>query len=344
MRKILLLCLVSILLISCGKKENKPSESVSLVSVDCYEYDTLHNKFNNKVLISINITNAFQATNQADLMQQNPIYCIGEFKSDSTLISVFEYTDPNFNIDNYTHVNSNWVVANSENYAQTFYKIIDKNIVGISISNIDKSDLDLETGINKLSIITGETDFTVPELTVEKSVTAEGTIQEPAKIGESVSTMLYNPESKQYESVIITINKLYRDYTGDNSRVTQYNNTGYTNDREFKKYNVKKDLETYIYEYSIYYPSTYTTKDGIIENPTIPITLCTMEGKDNVAINGILHLNDYVKDFNDVYKNTAKAGVNYTEGMGAFQMSKDFKNYLIKIDNGNGLAKYYTVK
>ena len=334
-------------LVSCSKNSSTEQQDPQNNMVTCYKYDTMNEKFTDEKLISINIPDGFTATKQEQLMHQNPIYYIGEYKNNQNTISVFEYTDPNFNIDIYQKLNDNWVLGinddENDNYSHTSYTIKDKNIIGITIVNLDKSELTVENFVSKLSYLVGE-ELQVPKVEEEKSITVEGTVDNPAKLGEYVSTRIYNKLSGKYEAVLISIKNVYEDR--DNAEVQRYNNIGLANTKSFSAYNYpdsSSNIKCMIYEYSIFYPSTFTSNNGVVENTQIPITLVSMNGTDT-TINGILNVYETIRDFYDVYKPTAKTGEDFTSGMGVFQMSSGFKNYLIKIDAGDGIPKYFTVK
>ena len=352
---VILLCLFTCInLVSCGgnsSTDDTQSTSQTLTSIKLY--DTMNEKFVDKELIQLNIPDGFTATKENQLMHKNPIYYVGEFKNEQNTIAIFEYTDPNFNIETYQKLNDNWVISttedttesDSENYSKTAYTIKDKNIIGITVMNNDKSELTVDNFVSKLSYLIQE-DLNIPEPSKEESITVEGTLSNPAKLGETVSTFLYNNVSKKYEPVLITINQVFTDTNYD--EINKYNNIGNrdtSKNSEFINYSIpstNSSIDCIIYSYSIFFPSTFTTENGVITDPTIPVTVVSMS--DETSINGVLNLYKTVKDFNDVYKNTAKPGEDYTNGLGVFQMSKNFKNYLIKIDTGNNNVKYYTVK
>jgi phosphoribosylamine--glycine ligase len=93
-------------------------------------------------------------------------------------------------------------------------------------------------------------------------------------------------------------------------------------------------MSNVIYEYSIYYPTSYTSNNGIVENPVINISLCN-ENDTSTTINGNFDLFRTVHDFNDVYRNTATVGQDYTGGMGTFSPSPFYTDEVAKFCEEN---------
>lgn len=346
------------------EEDSSEEDTAQTKIVDCKYYDIDKNEFTDKTLLTINILDNYTITPQDSLLSKDPIYQICECSSNKKHISIFEYNDPEFNIDSNIKINNDWCTIQSENKnIKTFYTKKDNIVIGISITNTDKSELTVDNAISAINFMFNENiklsendQSNINEQINNKKTTeveyAEATLNNPAKIGELITFMQYNKESNKNEPIIFSITNVNVDNIY-NSEISKYNNIGNTKAEESLKN--KSDIifefnpitsyydETYesiIYKYSIYYPNDYTAKNGTIKDPTIEITLCNIDDS-STTINGDVNLYKSVHDFNDVYCNTAKTGETYTGGIGTYTMSTEFKNYLIKINTADG-PRYFT--
>ena len=333
--------------------ENISESNIKTNIVECHYFDTQDVAFTDDILISLYIPDDFIAIDEDKLHYKDPIYQIAEFRNNSKSISVFEYDNPTFIYSNCRQIGDDFVYNDEDVYdpsQKTFYTQTNKGIVGISIGNIYNNELLLEDAVEFLSILVNK------KLEIHekpKGLTVDGSIENPAKLNEWVSTYIYNSISGEYEPVLISINKVYRDK--DDYETTRYNNlrTKYEKDNEIKSnFNPISEsnykIENIIFTYSVYYPSTYETADEPkITDTTIPISLCDLSGNPDTALNGELELSKTIKIFNDIYNKYAKPGNDFTDGMGTFKMATGYEKYLIRIDvpeNSPYSYKYFTIK
>lgn len=360
MKKILSFILfIMLTLTACNSNNtisnNESTSNLESTKINCYYFDTADIAFTDNILITLNISNDYVIIDTDKLHYKDPIYQIAEFRNNSTSISVFEYNDPTFNFSDYRQIGDTFVYNDEDVYdpsQKTFYTQTNKCIVGISIGNIYNNTLSLEDAVKILNTITGQ-NLEIREK--PKSLTVEGSLENPAKLNEWVSTYIYNNISKEYEPVLISITKVYRDK--DNYETTRYNNLKhdfYKNNEDIKHLE-KPDIsennyqrENIIFKYSVYYPSTYETADEPkITDTTIPISICDLSGQVDVALNGELDLSKTVVIFNDIYKNYAVPGEDFVDGIGTYKMSKGYEKYLIRIDVPENSAysyKYFSIK
>lgn len=353
----MLLCLCfcsSLAACSNGNESNNETvivtEETSMNTIECKYFDTTsgNEHFTDETIISLSIPSNYTATDQEQLLHQHPIYQIGEYKSDKKAVTIFQYNDE-LNFDKCLKVDDKWVIGYSEDPSVVnFYTKTDKSIIGVSISNIDKSELDNKMAVAALSMLTG-TEMTAPEGKIEKkSDYAEASVENPAKVGEWISIRMYNPLSNKDEAILFSISSVHTDYV-NNSAIDAYNNLGQTKQLNDEIINFtmhpkafESGYDDIIYNYSIYYPTTWTSENGVITNPEIPISLCNANDT-STAIEGEINLNKTIHDFNDLYKKTAKVGEDYTDGIGTYAMVRNIASgkYLIKLETADG-PRYFT--
>lgn len=325
------------------------TEDPALNSIECKYFDVESGTFTDETIISLNVPQNYTITDQGQLLHQKPIYQIGEFKSDKKLISVFQYSD-HIDFNELIKINNEWYIgdSNEENMVNLYTKK-EKAVIGISITNLDKSELDFETAVAALSILT-QTEMTVPEnpISERESDYAEASVEKPAKVGEWISIRMFNPVSGKDEAILYSLSSVKVD-NANSSVIDAYNRDGELKSRnnEIEKFIMhskafSSGYDDIIYTYSIYYPSSWTSEDGIVKDPVIPISLCN--GDDSsVIIDGEMTLNDTIHDFNDLYQKTAIVGEDYTGGLGTYAMVRNInlKKYLIKIETADG-PRYFT--
>lgn len=355
-----LISLVSgILLIStltaCSPNGNASNSVAQTVTYNCNKYDIVNEEFTEDTLLTINLTDEYIPTDSSRLNHQSNIYYIGEYKKTTVendfvherVVSVFQYTDPNFTLENNcSKISDNWYIdnkylENDNNYIRIFFTNTEEGLVGISICNSSKEDLPIDDSIQIMSFITGET-CTKPEITEpaeETNSTVEGTLDNPANTDEWVVTTIYNPISKKYEPICITIHAIYN---GDIAKavVEDYNNINGGNNNINLVYSSNEFVQ---YEYYIFFPDSFTTdENGNIPQITSPITICNT--KDNgTGINGYQNLDKTVVDLSPELVNV-KPGDIWQDGIGIYEMSVDYNKYLIKITSNNAdYTKYFNI-
>lgn len=355
--KKLFICLISILcigLVGCGNKETptETSEEVSVVKFDCFEYDITNSQLTENILLSVNLTNQFEAVPNESLIFSEPNYYIGDYRKKNEngeterTIQIYEYTDETFNISEDTSkVSNSWSIGNynldnNNDCIRKFYSNIDNYIVVIEIANNNQTPLTISDSLQLLTFMTGE-ETHEPTPKEDKSITVEGTKESPAKPGEWISTTIYNKDTKKYEPVCICITQVYvGDYA--NRVISDYNNELIKNKSEQPIYNVSDPsvLEYVLFEYSIYFPNSYNIVDGKI-NAKIPISICNLKD-DGKGIDGFLNLDKTVVDISNSITGISN-GTIWTEGVGFYEMSIDFDSYLIKIESEDKMSetKYY---
>lgn len=343
-------CLIlSMGLVACGDKEpEQPSQEVTVVKQDCFEFDINTQQFTDKILLSINLTNAFEVNE--NLLFQDPTYYIGDFKKRNEsgeverTIQVYEYNDSEFNINNdSSKVSANWSIANenldSESaYIRTFYCSKDGYVIAIDIVNNTKEPLSIDDSLALLTFLTGE-DSHQPVVEAEKRVTSEATIDSPARTGEWVSTTVFNRTTNTYEPVCICIDEIY---TGEIAQeiVTDYNNTMSVDpdaSYNFIPYFVSDPsaFEYVAFEYSIFFPSTFTMNKNGNADIVVPFDISNL--KDNgKGIDGYINLDKTLVDISPVI--SANPGSIWYDGLGFFEMSIDFDAYYIKVTSDNKLS------
>lgn len=314
-------------------------------TIDCKYFDTESEQFTDRTIITLTVPSYYTETEQSSLRQKNPIYQIAEFISDKKSISVFQYADPGFDITDNLVLADNWYISATEESSKTFYTTIDDTIIGISISNTNKTELTIPDAVAGLNYLLS-TKYEYVEQEVKPDY-AEASLSNPAKIGDWISFRHYNTYSKKYEPILFSITKLYVDQEVG-SHIKDYNNDGKTKckiDRSFEfidlpEYKINNGLNDIIYEYSIFYPSDYSCENGVVTDTEVEIVLCN-ETDSSSTIKGDINICKTVHDFNDLYQRQAEIGKDFTEGMGTFCMFEKYNKYLIKINTPDG-PKYFT--
>lgn len=156
----------------------------------------------------------------------------------------------------------------------------------------------------------GEVDFEV----------VEGTLENPAKIGEWVSTKTYSVETDDYRTIYYRITGVIR---GDEAQkiVDEYNNGDH-----FVRFDPLEhdDLEYCVVTYETHYPSDFPEGEYGLYEAEVDLYACNLE--DSGTIENYLGLSsvwDISEDPEEFH-----AGDTYTEGKAVFAMVKDFSDYL----------------
>lgn len=354
--------------------QQSSTSPTELVEHNCYEYSIsegqTEGQFTDNVLITLRLTGDYTETEQERLRHTDTAYYIGEFSNSTYTISVFQ-SMKDLDFDSFVKMNDDWYVDDSnDSYIKVLYKKFGKDLIGIAVSSVDvETEVTTDTALTLIGDALSVS-FTTPQTSQneQSSLTVDGTFDSPAKTGEWVSTFIYNNVSKTYEPVLISITHVYFDRES-NSEVTKYNNAGLAKSQAslaeqktetdnlftfepVSPADTKSDLVDVIFEYSVFYPNSYTaetTEDGskVIRNVDIPITLVNT-GKNSAnpyTINGIMNAYKSIRFFNDVYENTATPGKDFNMGIGTYKMSDGFVKYYIKIDPGDEKyePKYFAV-
>ena len=350
----LLSCLVLVLGLCACSKNDQPIEDQPQVQVarfDCHEFNLEGQYFTDNILLSINLTSDFESTDQSVLLIQDNKYYIGEFKRKDAegnvnkTVSVFELNDPDFNIVNdCSKVSPAWSISNASmtdenSYMRIFYTEISGYTIGMSIVNTDKSTLSIDDALQNLAFMLNE-ECTAPLPLEEQSVVVEGTLDSPARVGEWVSTVIYNPVVGEYEPVCISITGVDTGYLADKV-VEDYNNSldQYNSDIRPREL-TSADNQWAVYRYSIFFPSSYTT-EGKITGVIAPITYCNKKDDAGGAVGGNLNITESLLDISPEMKNV-KAGTIWTGGVGFYEIPISVNSeYLIKIAPGEGITTKY---
>lgn len=356
--------LVAILLCSClcfslaacsngGSDDAETTEATisenGMKTIECKYYDVKNEVFTDQTLITLNVPSNYAEVPQESLVHQKPIYQIGEFKTNAKSIIVYQYLEDNFKLEDNTKLSVDpWVMSTAkENYMANFYTKVNDTIIGLSITNLDKSEMTQDNALAALAILLDQESITIQEEVEPTSMYAKATLDEPANIGDWISIRMHNPISNQDEPMLFSLSQLHEDYTND-SEIEKYNNIGNTKvqNEELETFNEHHQSDPYgdmidmVYTYSCFYPSTWTSNNGVVENPVISIEVCET---NDVPTQTMKDVNSTMHDFNDLYNNTAKIGEDYTNGLGVFTVSKsvESKGYLIKINTVDG-PRYFT--
>lgn len=352
----LLSCMVlTIGLCACSREPAQPTEDqpqIQTARFDCHEYDLNKQTFTDNILLSITLTSDFEETDRSVLLTQDNIQYIGEFRRKDTegnvnkTVSVFELNDPNFRISsNCSRVSDSWTIANNyieddTSYTRVFYTEINNYIVGMSIVNNTKDPLSIDDALQNLAFMTKE-ECHAPVPLNQQSVVVEGSLESPARTGEWVSTVIYNPEIDSYEPVCICITKVETGQYADKV-IKDYNNIiskDFWGSNTYKL-NDSKNCCWAVYRYSIFFPSSFTA-EGKITDIESPITICNLND-DGRGIGGYTGLQSTLVDISPEMKNV-KPGTIWSDGVGFFEIPKNTKNYLIKISVGSNSTntKYF---
>lgn len=365
MKKLISLLSASILcfgLVSCGNTESnnieQTEETNSAGLYDCFEFDIENESFTDNILISFNIPEGYTATEQENLLYQDPKYYIGDFKnvSENKTISVYEYTEE-FNELTCTQLSDDWYISNipSEDYICSFYNpiISEKFTLVVNIVNTDKTELATEDGLTLFNYITNknfEMITTDSEDIADKTYEVEASVTNPAKHGEFVSTYVRN-STGNYTPVLVSINEISMDSIKNKSTIDAYNNDIQELTRYYRELEMdvpfdntlvpgcNEGLDYTIVYYSIYFPSTYNFGEDFI----LPISLCNYDDTSS-TIKGIMNLSDTIQDMT-IDKSDITPGTIWENGVLVYQAPIAFNNYLIKIAPSNGYdTKYISVK
>lgn len=349
--KFMLLCMLFSCILAGCTFNNEPIEETTTASeitinrYDCFEYDIPNLKFTNNILCTISLPSTYTETEQSQLLYDKTRYYIGEFKNqtEQKTISLYELYDENYTDDNKVLVTDNWKIENdileTTNSIFYFYKT-NNTKYPIVLSIQYPNNVDVTEAINELSNIVNES-YNIPEK--QETMYVEGTLDKPAEIGEWVSTYKYNPTSDKYEPVSICITDIYRGNDAYNV-VKAYNDTLDVRNEPQKVINYPNNgSEFVVYEYAIYFPTSYTENEDGILNVNIPTTICNLN--DFGYINGDT-TNQLTETFNiSKVPDNLHNGCIFTGGVGIFRMNVNFDDYLIKIvPDNNTEPKYYKGK
>ncbi len=148
----------------------------------------------------------------------------------------------------------------------------------------------------------------------------EGTLENPAKIGEWVATKAYAAEDDSYHTIYYRITGVIR---GEEAQkiVDDYNNGDH-----FVRFDPLEhdDLEYCVVTYETHYPSDFPQGEYGLYSADVNLSACNME--DAGAIENYIGLSsvwDISEDPEDFF-----AGDTFTEGKAVFAMVKDFSDYL----------------
>lgn len=340
-------CLTLVLgLCACSKKPTEPIEGeqpqIQVARFDCHEYDLETNQFTDNILLALNLTSDFESTDKSVLLIQDNKYYIGEFKRKDAegnvnkTVSVFELTDDSFSIAHEcSRVSDSWTISNAslnddpDSYMRVFYTEIGKYTIGMSIVNTSKEPLSIDDALQNLAFMVNE-ECTAPLPIEDQSVIVEGSLESPARMGEWVSTMVYNPVVDDYEPICVCITEVETGYLADKV-IKDYNNSlGWKRTSEKVSLQHDRDCCWAVYRYSVFFPSSFTTNSSgkIDADIQIPITFCNIKD-DGAGINGYLNLQSSLRDISPEMVNI-KAGTIWSSGEGWYEIPKT-ANYLLKI-------------
>lgn len=365
MKRVLCLVLISsLLLTACGNKntDNEVTNTVETIEyVDllghevypieyqCNEFDLKSNNFTDSIILAINIPNTYTRVDRESLSDKEEKRYIDAYQRITdenkvvSTISIFELKSKKTLSDDYK-VSTNWYIDESSyetesTYTRLFYSNIPLNgneyTVGLAIIDNNKNMLSIEDSLTMLSFITKE-DCKLPEQS--NSFTVEGTLDKPAELGEWVTTSVYNKVSGQYEPICICINGVYTGQLAQNA-VDSYNHV-HPNESIWLD-NSADECEFTYYEYSIFFPSSFTTDKNVIDID-VPISICNTFD-DGMGIKGFNNLERTIVDMSPAI--TAVSGEIWSEGYGIFEAPIDSVYYIkIKSTNEDTETKYFKSK
>lgn len=172
----------------------------------------------------------------------------------------------------------------------------------------------------------GEVDFDV----------AEGTLENPAKIGEWVATKTYSSEDDQYHTIYYRITGVIR---GDEAQKTVDDYNAGDNFVVFEELEYD-ELEYCVVTYETHYPSDFPEGEYGLYSADVDLGVCNLE--DSGGIEGYIGLSS-VWDISETPEEF-HAGDTFTEGKAIFAMVKDFSDYLFYAsyydDDSNEFASY----
>lgn len=219
--------------------------------------------------------------------------------------------------------------------AQIMYGMMKKN-QSTEVTDYDYDDLTIEEDTEEDTEDTTETPKKeTPSADVDFEV-AEGSLENPAKIGEWVETKTYAVEDDKDHTVYYRITDVIR---GDEAKkvVDEYNaadNYSYFEELEYD------ELEFCYITYEVYYPSDFPEGEYGIFNPDLDFNMCNLE--DSGSIKGYIGLST-VWDISEEPEEF-HAGETFAEGKAVFAMVKDFSDYLITTsyfdDDSNEICSY----
>ncbi len=148
----------------------------------------------------------------------------------------------------------------------------------------------------------------------------EGTLENPAKIGEWVATKTYAAEDDSYHTIYYRITGVIR---GDEAQkiVDEYNNGDH-----FVRFDPLEhdDLEYCVVTYETHYPSDFPQGEYGLYSADVDLSACNMEDSGSIEnYIGLSSVYDISEDPEDFF-----AGDTFTEGKAIFAMVKDFSDYL----------------
>lgn len=167
-----------------------------------------------------------------------------------------------------------------------------------------------ETTESTASTGSGNVDFDV----------VEGTLENPAKIGEWVATKTYAAEDDSYHTIYYRITGVIR---GEEAQkiVDEYNNGDH-----FVRFDPLEhdDLEYCVVTYETHYPSDFPQGEYGLYSADVDLSACNMEDSGSIEnYIGLSSVYDISEDPEEFF-----AGDTFTEGKAIFAMVKDFSDYL----------------
>lgn len=149
----------------------------------------------------------------------------------------------------------------------------------------------------------------------------EGTLENPAKVGEWVATKTYAAEDDSYHTIYYRITGVIR---GEEAQkiVDEYNNGDH-----FVRFDALEhdDLEYCVVTYETHYPSDFPQGEYGLYSADVDLSACNMEDSGSIEnYIGLSSVYDISEDPEDFF-----AGDTFTEGKAIFAMVKDFSDYLL---------------
>lgn len=148
----------------------------------------------------------------------------------------------------------------------------------------------------------------------------EGTLENPAKIGEWVATKTYSAESDDYHTIYYRITGVIR---GDEAKaiVDEYNSGD-----NFVRFDELEhdDLEYCVVTYETHYPSDFPEGEYGLYSADVDLSACNLEDygsiENYIGLSSVYDISEDPEEFH--------AGQTFTEGKAVFAMVKDFSDYL----------------
>lgn len=166
----------------------------------------------------------------------------------------------------------------------------------------------------------GDTTASSSSATVDFEV-AEGTLDNPAKLGEWVATKTYCVETDDYRTIYYRITGIIR---GEEAQkvVDQYNSEDHYSKFDELEYD---DLEFCVVTYETHYPTDFPEGEYGLYEAEVDLYACNLE--DSGSIEGYIGLSS-VWDISEEPEEF-HAGDTFTEGKAVFAMVKGFSDYLL---------------